>query len=318
MTISTAMATNTLRESMRQPVYWTVVALTGILMALSIIFAGFALGEESKLVRDAGLTSITIAGLLLAIFLSSSVVADEIEKKTALTVLSKPVARFQFLLGKYLGIVTAILAAYVILAVILLATVWWYESPVKYFHLAKAWWTGQSFRGSQLYYYSGHYGDLSLAGKPLPFSEIMSCFMCDLRYFICSAGAGGAQIFPNLLVGVVLSFCEVCILASFALAVSTKASMILNVSMTFSLFILGHQAGYFVRMLAAESKALSSLALLVLRIIPNFELLNYASDIAFDKIVPISLIGQLALYTVGWVAAFVLLAGILFERREFN
>ena len=104
MSVIRAICGNTFRESIRQPVYWAVVMLTAVLMALSVAFAGFALGEESKLVRDAGLTSITIAGLLLAIFLSSSVVASEIEKRTALTVLCKPVGRFHFILASTLAL----------------------------------------------------------------------------------------------------------------------------------------------------------------------------------------------------------------------
>jgi len=290
--------------------------LTAVLMALSVVFAGFAFGEESKLVRDAGLTSITIAGLLLAIFLSSSVVASEIEKRTALTVLCKPVGRFHFILGKYLGIILAIFVAYVILAAMLLITVWWYESPVKYFALIRAWWTEQPLHARQLFFFGGRYADLSFAGKSLPFSEIVACFRSDLRYFIYPLGSGGSYVFPNLLTGALLSLCEVSVLTSFALAVSTKASMILNVCTTFSLFILGHQAGYLIHLLSGGSETQSPLMLLLLRIIPNFELLNYASDIAFDEIVPIKLVVPLALYTFGWIATFLLLADILFEQRE--
>jgi len=316
MNVVRAVSFNTFRESVRQPVYWAVVILTALLMALSVVFAGFALGEESKLVRDAGLTSITIAGLLLAIFLSSSVVAGEIEKRTALTVLCKPVRRFHFILGKYLGIILAIFVAYVILAIILLLTVWWYESPVDYSALLRAWWTGQPLHLRQLYFFSGHYADLSFAGKPLPFSEIAACFRCDLRYFIYPSRSGGDYVFPNLLTGVFLSLCEVSVLTSFALAVSTKASMILNVCATFSLFILGHQAGYLIHLVSGGSEAQFFPTLLLLRIIPNFELLNYASDIAFDQIVPIKLVVQLAMYTLGWITWFLLLANILFAQRE--
>ena len=81
-------------------------------------------------------------------------------------------------------------------------------------------------------------------------------------------------------------------------------------------FILGHQAGYLIHLLSGSSETQSPLMLLLLRIIPNFELLNYASDIAFDEIVPIKLVVLLALYTFGWIATFLLLANILFEQRE--
>ncbi len=107
-------------------------------------------------------------------------------------------------------------------------------------------------------------------------------------------------------------------MSSAALAVSTKASMILNVCLTFGLFIVGHQLGALVHLLIGEGGSVGFLAALILRIIPNFEFLNYASDIAFGKIVPMSLVGQLVLYTLGWVAAFLLLANALFEQRELT
>ena len=304
MRTSLAITTNTFREAIRQPVYWAVVILTAVLMALSAIFAGFTLGEESRLVRDAGLTSITIAGLLLAIFLSSSVVADEIDKKTALSVLCKPVHRYQFILGKYYGIFFAILAGYILLTIMLFVTVWWYESPIKYTGLLKAYWAGQALNPN---FIDSGYTNSYLAGKPVTLSVIASLLNSDISYFIKS-------VFANLAKGVFLSLCEVAILTSAALAVSTRVSMVLNVCLTFSLFILGHQVGYLMRVLTGAQDTF--MANLVHRVVPNFELLNYASDFAFDKVVPITLVGQLAFYAVGWIAIFLLIAIALFDQRE--
>ncbi|HUW34736.1 MAG TPA: ABC transporter permease subunit [Planctomycetota bacterium] len=304
MPAALAISGNTFRESVRQPVYWTIVVITIALMAMSAIFAAFALGEESKLVRDAGLTSITIAGVLLAIFLSSSVVADEIEKKTAFTILCKPVHRYQFIFGKYLGISCAIFIAYIILATGLLLTTWLFESPIKYGAVL-----GAFFRGGSLdpRFVNADFPLPDLIGKAVTFSSILSLLGRDLSAFF-------SFLFPNLAKGILLSFCEVAILSSAALAVSTRASMILNVCITLSLFVLGHQVGYFLHILSAADTGL--LPEIVRRIVPNFELLNYASDIAFDKIVPIRLIGQLIAYTVGWIAVFLLLAIALFDQRE--
>ena len=298
-----AIGRNTFREAVRQPVFWAVILLTVALMVLTVAFAGFALGEESRLVRDAGLTSITIAGLLLAIFLSSSVVADEIEKKTALSVLCKPVHRQQLICGKYVGIICAIVASYLLLSIILLSTVWLYESPVRYTSLITSWWGSQPLTQYQLV--EGM--PASLAGKPVTLGMLFSFLSVDLAHF-------ASTVFGNLLTGVLLSLCEVAILAAAALAVSTRLSMILNVCLIFSLFILGHQVGTLVDVLAGGHSGI--LVTLVHRLIPNFEFLNYASDIAFDKLVPISLVGQLALYTAGWIGIFLLLAIWLFDQRE--
>ena len=304
MAATLAISGNTFRESVRQPVYWAITGITTALMAMSAIFAAFALGEESKLVRDAGLTSITIAGVLLAIFLSSSVVADEIEKKTAFTILCKPVHRFQFICGKYFGILCAIFMAYIILAIGLLLTTWLFESPIKYGAVL-----GAFLRGGNLdpRFVHADYPLPDLIGRTVTFSMLISLVGGDFSAFI-------SFLFPNLAKGILLSFCEVAVLSSAAVAVSTRASMILNVCITLSLFVLGHQIGYLLHILSAAH--ISLLPEVVRRIVPNFELLNYASDIAFDKIVPIHLIGQLIAYTAGWIAVFLLLAIALFDQRE--
>ena len=73
---------------------------------------------------------------------------------------------------------------------------WWYESPVKYSALISAWWTEQPLHARQLYFFGGHYADLSFAGKSLPFSQIVACFRSDLRHFIYPLGSGGDGVPP--------------------------------------------------------------------------------------------------------------------------
>ena len=96
-------ARNGFLESIRQPIY-IVVLLGGILaMVLNVNLAAFSLGQDDKLLVDLGLSTLFITGLLLAAFTATSVLSKEIENKTVLTVVSKPVARPTLIVGKYLG-----------------------------------------------------------------------------------------------------------------------------------------------------------------------------------------------------------------------
>jgi len=308
MKTTVAIAVNTFREAVRQPVFWAIVILTLVLMPLSVLFAGFALGEESRLVRDACLTSITIAGLLLAIFLSSNVVAEEIEKKTALSVLCKPVRRHQFIVGKFLGLTCTIALAYIVLTLALMLTIWYYESPFKYAELYSIYRSGKPVDVNQIYVLTNRtVFDESLHGSPLPFSVIVDFLRTDISSFL--------TVVPNLAKGCLLSFFEVAILTSAAVAFSTRVTMIFNVCLTFSLFIVGHQAGHLITLLSG-TKEVAVPGLILRRILPNFEFLNYASDIAFDKIVPNHLIWNLTIYSALWVAVFLLFAMALFDQRE--
>ncbi|CAN5683096.1 ABC transporter permease subunit [soil metagenome] len=102
-------------QAIRQPAFFVLAAFATALLVISIVLPYFTFGEDIKMYKDTGLTAITFAALLLALLSSSSAVAEEIEGKTAVTLLSKPVTRRQFILGKFLGIELAVLALFVIL-----------------------------------------------------------------------------------------------------------------------------------------------------------------------------------------------------------
>ena len=85
----------------------------------------FTFGEDIKMYKDTGLTTISFFCMLLALLTASSTVADEIEGKTAITLLSKPINRRQFIVGKFLGIELGVLALYVVLGALFAAGVWY-------------------------------------------------------------------------------------------------------------------------------------------------------------------------------------------------
>ena len=85
----------------------------------------FTFGEDIKMYKDTGLTTISFACLLLALLTASSTVAEEIEGKTAITLLSKPINRRQFIVGKFLGIELGVLAMFVLLGTLFALGVWY-------------------------------------------------------------------------------------------------------------------------------------------------------------------------------------------------
>ncbi len=99
----------TTKEAVRQPVFLLCMALAIVILLLNYVLPFFSLGEDVKMVKDCGLATILITGLLIAVWTASTSIAEEIDGKTAMTLLSKPINRRQFVLGKYIGIVQAIL-----------------------------------------------------------------------------------------------------------------------------------------------------------------------------------------------------------------
>ncbi len=99
----------TCKEAVRQPVFAAMMVLALALLVLNTFIPFFSFGEDVKMLKDCGLATILITSTLLAVWTASTSIADEIEGKTAMTLLSKPINRRQFVVGKYLGIVTAVL-----------------------------------------------------------------------------------------------------------------------------------------------------------------------------------------------------------------
>lgn len=114
-------ARNTFIESVRQPVYFILVALCGVLQIFNTWGSNFAMGytesgevsSDNKLLLDVGLATVFVCGMLLAAFIATAVISREIDNRTVLTVVSKPVPRPIVVLGKYFGAAVAVLIAVV-------------------------------------------------------------------------------------------------------------------------------------------------------------------------------------------------------------
>jgi len=117
-----AIAAATTKEAIGQPVF-AVALIAGVVLLVSFIVIPYnTFGEDVKMLKDSGLTLIKVLALLVVVWTASVAVADEIEGRTAVTVLSKPLRRWQFILGKYAGLVLVALLVFLILGGVLMAT----------------------------------------------------------------------------------------------------------------------------------------------------------------------------------------------------
>jgi ABC-type transport system involved in multi-copper enzyme maturation permease subunit len=108
LTRAGVIARATTKEAIRQPLFPLLMALALIVLVTNTFVPFFSFGEDYRMLIDCGLATILICGLLLAVWTSSTSIADEIEGKTAMTLLSKPINRRQFVLGKFVGIMVAV------------------------------------------------------------------------------------------------------------------------------------------------------------------------------------------------------------------
>ena len=93
------------KESVRDRVPYAMVVFAVLLIAASYLIGQLTAGQDMKTIKDLGLAALSIFGLFIAVFIGIGLVSKEVEKKSVFGLLSKPVSRTQFILGKYAGLV---------------------------------------------------------------------------------------------------------------------------------------------------------------------------------------------------------------------
>jgi ABC-type transport system involved in multi-copper enzyme maturation permease subunit len=97
-------AINTFREAVRDRVLYNLVLFALLMIGAAILVGGVSIGIVQLVIINLGLSSISIFGLVMAIFIGVGLVYKEIEKRTLYSLLAKPIRRWQFLVGKYAGL----------------------------------------------------------------------------------------------------------------------------------------------------------------------------------------------------------------------
>jgi ABC-type transport system involved in multi-copper enzyme maturation permease subunit len=118
-----AVALNTYRETVRDRIFYLVGLFGVVLVASSVVLSPLSIGAQEKIVVDVGLGALTLFGLLVTVLVGSNMVRKEQEKRTATTILAKPVSRREYLLGKFLGLNLTLLAMLAVMATLFVGTV---------------------------------------------------------------------------------------------------------------------------------------------------------------------------------------------------
>jgi ABC-type transport system involved in multi-copper enzyme maturation permease subunit len=98
-----ALAYNTFREAVRDRILYSILFFAVGVIVLSLLMQEISVGDRDKVVRSVAQGAIAAFGSIISMFLGISLVWGEVEKKTVYTILSKPISRWLFVLGKYLG-----------------------------------------------------------------------------------------------------------------------------------------------------------------------------------------------------------------------
>jgi hypothetical protein len=232
------------REACRQPMFWLIMAGADALMWLAVCLPYFTFGDDYKMMKQIGFDVVMLAAVLFGVLASSMSISEEIEGRTAVTLMSKPVNRRQFLIGKFLGIILACLVMSLFLS----------------------WNLNYALRGMR------EFDTINNAPDPLdplgtPVDKVVDPMTFEAQRSVVplfekqvpsapgKAIARGAGLWFSDTVahslGVMLGFGQVMILVAIACALATRLSFIVNIVLCLLIYFMGHLAPVIVQVTEA-------------------------------------------------------------------
>ena len=123
MTVIAAIARNTFREALRDRILYLFLGFAILILLGSKLFGLLTVGDEGKVIKDLGLAGIQFFSMLIAVMMSVLLISREVDSRTVFNILAKPVERWQFLLGKYLGLMATVAVNLALMTVTLVLVV---------------------------------------------------------------------------------------------------------------------------------------------------------------------------------------------------
>jgi ABC-type transport system involved in multi-copper enzyme maturation permease subunit len=125
-----AVAANTFREAVRDRVLYNLVFFALLMMGAAILVGQISIGIEQDVIVSLGLSAISVIGIFIAVFLGVALVSREMDKRTLYALLAKPVKRWEFLLGKFFGLVMTLTVNTAAMAAGLYIALWTVKHPL--------------------------------------------------------------------------------------------------------------------------------------------------------------------------------------------
>ena len=249
-----SIAINTFRENLREKLLYNLLFFALLMIGSSILLSRITLGDYHRLILDLGLASINLFGVLIAIFVGIGLVSKEVDRKTIYTIVSKPIPRYEFLLGKYCGLVITLFANTIVMVVGLLIVLQVMEVPIT-----------------------------SLVFKSLA-----------------------------------LIFLELMVITAVAVLFSTFTSATLSAIFTLAVYVIGHLSAD-LKEFAKKLDEVSEMAVnAIYYTLPNLERFNLKGHVIHHLDFGMADMALTLAYGLTYAAFLLLLASVIFQRRDFQ
>ena len=268
----------------RQAFYYLLLFILAVLIYMSQTLVLFAFSYEANMIREMGIATISLWGLIIVVVMSQTIVTAELEDRTAVTLLSKPIKKSEFLLGKLFGVLLSIFFGVLFLTAILILTIWDYTHA-------------ELFEGTG--FIDAYKGGMSIVE------------FTYRNFFIPHAFV--------ILEGAFLSFLQCAVLSAVCISLAAFFPMLVTVATTMLIYILGNLSTYIkVGLGKADSLPLTAIGNFFYYLLPNFGYFNLQTAFSEGNIISFKYLLFASIYGVVYIAIVLTIATAIFNRREIR
>lgn len=307
-----AIALNTFREAVRDRVLYSMLLFAVGLILFSLVLGEIAPAEQLRLTTDVGLAGISLMSVLLAIVLGVTNLHKEIDRKTVYFILPMPLARWQFLVGKFVGMAWVLLVTLAVMTGTLLTVLAWHDDPLQRWVLGLAL-VDVAVIALLLW---------KLRARPLLWPTVFGAWMVASGAWMASAAESTTDL---VFQGACLVFSEAVLVTSIALLFSSFSTPFLSGVMTFLIFVAGRELQWLDALAdRVRDPAVLRLAAGLEALFPNFYLFVPSVNVLEGRFLvtdypmaPWALVGNAASYGAVYTAIVLGVAGLVLWRRDF-
>jgi hypothetical protein len=304
-----AIAANSYRESVRARILHGLFALSAGTAGYALVVGAYALRDTLRVVSDLGAASISLYGLVVAVVIGATSLFREIELKTIFPILARPIRRWEYLIGKFLG-------TWLTLAVFIIANTGILLSSIAVLSGRNLWlvfaiWLVTVGLLVVAMVLSSRFRTFAV----LPWAAIFLV----LGWWLASSAPDDRQV---LVASAALTLCEVAVVSSIATVFSSFSSPFLTALLTFGVIIVGRSADTLMHLpVRLFGGPIARIASAIGTAVPNLMIYLPPRSLLMGEIADTTVVGYVAraaLHALGWCTALLVLASIVFQKRDFQ
>jgi ABC-type transport system involved in multi-copper enzyme maturation permease subunit len=301
-------ALNSYREAARARILYGLVGVALATALYATVVGAYTLRSASRVVSDIGASSISLYGIIVAIVLTASSLHRELEHKTIFPVLARPVKRAEYILGKYLGTVLTLGVFIAIDGFVVLMTL-----------------SAMGGRSMLMVVGIGVASVALLAVLVVKIKSLGTFAPIPWSMLMLVVGALLASGFPDerrlVLSMCALTFLEVSIITAVGTVFASFSSPFLTAVLTIGVFAVGRQADSLNRLpIKVFGQLVHDVGVALAKVLPNLHVYVPARPLLTGESMDVALgsyLGMAAVQSLGWTAGLLVVAMLIFQRRDF-